>query len=268
VSESWQNARTRVRERLKRVRLLVVLYTLLEKERYLAAKKTRPILRRFGDRGAISRYFEANPVKKLQIGTGPNPLPGWLNTDLFPDIYPEHRDKIVFLDATRPLPFDDLTFEYIFSEHQIEHISEEQARGMLQECFRVLRPGGRIRIATPDLSAIVGLYDGPLNELEQHYVDWVMRRFRPEIRSGNVRCYVINQMFNAYRHEFIYDSETLSAMLTEAGFVDVVRCQPSESADPVLRGVETHGCAIGDEDVNRLETMVLEATRPPSGTDR
>jgi predicted SAM-dependent methyltransferase len=40
-------------------------------------------------------------------------------------------------------------------EYQIEHISETEAVTMIRECFRVLRRRGRIRIATPDLSAIL-----------------------------------------------------------------------------------------------------------------
>ena len=28
---------------------------------------------------------------------------------------------------------------------------------MLNECFRVIKPGGRIRIATPDLEVLLGL---------------------------------------------------------------------------------------------------------------
>jgi hypothetical protein len=76
---------------------------------------------------------------------------------------------------------------------------------------------------------------------------------------------VINQMFNAYGHQIIYDQETLSAILTDAGFGGVTSWAPGESDDPVLRGIESHGAFLGDEDVNRLETMVLEAMRPSAG---
>jgi len=213
----------------------------------------------------IRRYVEAHAVRKLQIGAGPNPLPGWLNTDLLPDTYPEHRDEIVRLDASRSFPFDDMSFDYVFSEHQIEHIPEPAAHTMVGECFRVLRPGGRIRIATPDLAAIVGLYDDPLDELEQHYVDWVMARFRPDVRSGNRRCHVINHMFKDHKHQFIYDYETLVALLSHAGFVEAVRWNPGESNDPALRGIEIHGQAIGDERVNSFETIAVEAVRPERG---
>jgi hypothetical protein len=61
-----------------------------------------------------------------------------------------------------------------------------------------------------------------------------------------------------------YDQQTLRRILEDAGFVDIVRWEPGESGDPALRGVESHGRALGDEDVNRFETLVLEGTRSPS----
>jgi predicted SAM-dependent methyltransferase len=235
---------------------------------HFAGRQARAIGRRALDPLRIRRYLQAQVVRKLQIGAGPNPLRGWLNTDLLPDTYPEHRNEIVFLDATRPFPFLDLTFDYVFSEHQIEHIPEPAAHSMIKECFRVLRPGGRLRIATPDLAAILDLYEEPLNKTEQHYVEWVMTTFRPNIGSGNKRCYVINHMFTDHKHEFIYDFETLSAIFAEAGFAEILQRKPGESDDPVLRGVELHGQAIGDEEVNRFETMVIEAVRPSPPDER
>jgi SAM-dependent methyltransferase len=235
--------------------------------RQFAGRQVRAVRRRALDPLWIRRYLRAQPVRKLQIGTGPNPLPGWLNTDLLPDTYPEHRHKIVFLDAARSFPFDDMMFDYVFSEHQIEHIPERAARSMIKECFRILRPGGRLRIATPDLAAILGLYDKPLDQTGQHYVEWVMTRFRPNVGSGNKRCYVINHMFTDHKHEFIYDFETLSAILADAGFAEILRRKPGESDDPIFRGVESHGQAIGDEEVNGFETMVVEAVRPSPAVD-
>jgi predicted SAM-dependent methyltransferase len=230
--------------------------------RYAAGRRVRSIGRRALDPRRITEYVETHQVRKLQIGTGPNPLPGWLNTDIAPDTYVEHRATVVLLDATKPFPLDDMTFDYVFSEHQIEHIPEPAARLMVAECFRVLRPGGRVRIATPDLDAILSLHEGELDEPARHYVDWVMARFRPDIRSGNRRTHVINHMFMDHGHRFIYDQETLVAMLTDAGFADPARFPPGESVDEELRVLETHGRAIGDERVNSFETMVVEAVRP------
>jgi predicted SAM-dependent methyltransferase len=226
--------------------------------------RVRRLRRRVTDGRRIKRYLRAERSPKLQLGAGPNVLRGWLNTDVFPDLYPAHRAEVVFLDATRRFPFRDESFDYVFSEHQIEHVPEPAGRQMLAECFRVLRPGGRIRLATPDLAQAVRLYAEPLGERERRYVDWVIERFLPDVRSGNRRCHVLNQMLNAFGHRFVYDEETLAAALEDAGFEQIERVEVGESADPALRGLEAHGRAIENEEANILETMVLEARRPPA----
>jgi SAM-dependent methyltransferase len=234
----------------------------VRKRLHVAGLYARGLRRKLlSDRRSISRYLDTHTVRRLQIGSGPNPFPGWLNTDLAPDTYPDHRANIVYLDATRRFPFEDGTFDFVFSEHQIEHISETAAVNMVQECFRVLRPGGRIRIATPDLAAIVGLHTESISPPARHYLQFMAARFIPDA-TGSLACEVINHMFYAHGHRFIYDFETLSARLSQAGFVDIVRYVPGESDDPTLRQLEAHGRAIGDEGVNRYETMAVEGTRP------
>jgi predicted SAM-dependent methyltransferase len=234
----------------------------VHKRWYAGVIQARSLKRKVSDRRKVKSYFHTYPVRKLQLGTGSNPVAEWLNTDLLPDTYREHRNQIVFLDAAKPFPFDDMTFDYVFSEHQIEHISETDAHTMARECFRVLKPGGRVRVATPDLAVIIGLRHDTRGDLEQHYIEFMMTRFMPDVRSGNPSCHVINHMFRAHGHQFIYDEETLTEMLVHAGFVDVTRYPPGMSGDPALRGLEAHGRTVGDEDVNLLETMVLEASRP------
>ena len=103
-------------------------------------------------RPIIDNYLSTHPEAKLQLGAGPNNMPGWLNTDIEP------APGQAYLDATKPFPMPDRTFNYITSEHVFEHLSYENGRRMLQECYRILKPGGRLRIATPDLSKFVSLF--------------------------------------------------------------------------------------------------------------
>ena len=87
-------------------------------------------------------YFDYNDVRKLQIGCGGKALDGWLNTDLYSD------DTVSFLDARHRFPFDGESFDYVFCEHMIEHLEYREAVAMLIECFRILKPRGRIRVST------------------------------------------------------------------------------------------------------------------------
>ena len=102
----------------------------------------------------IPQYLANTEVKKLQIGGGPNVLEGWLNVN----IYCGHKGEVIrqaYMDATRPFPFADETFQYIFAEHMIEHITYSDADNMIRECARVMKKGGRIRLATPGKSDLV-----------------------------------------------------------------------------------------------------------------
>jgi predicted SAM-dependent methyltransferase len=211
----------------------------------------------------IKSYLESNKIKKLHLGAGTTPLHGWLNTDI--DI---KLDNIVYLDATRVFPFDDNTFDYIFTEHMIEHITWHKALFMLKECMRILKPRGIMRIATPDLEMFIGLYlqnDNPLNE---QYVKWVTDSLAPYSATclHNISIYkaafVINNAFRYWGHQFLYDSDLLSILMKEAGFTNIRRYSPGESNDDNLVGIESHGKAIGNDEMVRFETMVCEGECP------
>ena len=205
----------------------------------------------------IKRYLRSHRIRKLQIGAGANALEGWLNTDYYPSYW-----RVVFLDARKPFPLRDCTLDYILSEHQIEHLTYNEGLFMLRECYRVLKPGGRIRIATPDLEVLIGLHTPEKSDLQQRYVKWIIDEFIPDV--GTYRdSFVINYAFRNFGHQFIYDQATLQGAMGEAGFVDVTRFAVGESDDEDLRGVESHDKAAGvDDTMNRFETMVLEAKRP------
>jgi SAM-dependent methyltransferase len=69
--------------------------------------------------------------------------------DLFPPRDRERSSEWLAADASERLPFHDSAFDYVLSREGIEHL-ENQA-GFIRECARVLRPGGRIVITTPNL---------------------------------------------------------------------------------------------------------------------
>jgi len=107
-------------------------------------------------RGRIAAYLRSHDITKLQLGAGENIRPDWLNTDLHD--YGRPAD-LVYLDVRRPFPFPDESFDLVFSEHMLEHLEYEEGLRCLVECRRVLRPGGRIRIATPITSATGGIFN-------------------------------------------------------------------------------------------------------------
>ena len=206
--------------------------------------------------GKVRSYLRSYQIRKLQIGTGPNILKGWLNTDVHPT-----TPDVLFLDGTRPFPFPTGTFDYIFTEHVIEHVPYLDGLSMLHECYRVMRPGGRVRVATPDLEVLAGLCAPEKTDLQLRYIEWVCERYLPEV-DGRDACFAVNNAFRSFGHEFIYNQATLESAMTKAGFIDIKRCPAGESDDENLRALESHYKATGSETMMRFETMVLEGKRP------
>ena len=132
--------------------------------------------------GNINAYLRDASRPKIQIGAGYNLLSGWLNTTLYP-----FAPGAVFMDASQPFPIPSASFDYVFSEHVIEHIEFEEAAIMLGESARILKSGGRIRLATPDLAQIIAVYTQPDEPAQRDYIRWIMGPFSPErgrVQSG------------------------------------------------------------------------------------
>jgi len=210
------------------------------------------LLARLAARPLVGRYLRMHEIRKLHLGG--SGLDGWLNSDLFPTHW-----QTVRLDATKPFPLPTGSFAVVFSEHMIEHVSLAGARRMLAECHRVLRSGGRIRIATPDLARVVRIH-GATDRTSKDYLRWAIahNRLPDDLPADAV---VINSLFHDHGHQFLYDEPTLAALLHATGFEEVRRYAPGESEQPELRGLEMHHHVIG-QTANNFETLVLEARKP------
>jgi predicted SAM-dependent methyltransferase len=197
----------------------------------------------------LTDYYQKFAIKKLQIGCSINVLPDWFNVDIIP-----FYDGSYFMDATREFPIPDETFDYVFSEHMIEHIDYLQGWHMLKECYRVLKPNGKIRIATPDLRKLVDLFREDKTDAQQEYIQSVMQTWRPEVNS-DAEGYVVNVVFG-FDHKFIYDEATLTIALQKAGFTNIKLMNPRESQFPELSHLDVH---VGD--YIEFETLVMEAEK-------
>jgi predicted SAM-dependent methyltransferase len=183
----------------------------------------------------------------LNFGSGPRGLDNghWVNLDGYPDV-----NVHFLLDLARPIPVPDNSFDGIFCEHVFEHFGQDEGERVAREMFRVLRPGGRLRLIVPDAEKIL-----------RWYFDC------PDRLAGNRDCATAMEAVNSYfrqryEHQFMYDFMTLRRALERAGFAEV--------ALRSFRSGASNELAMLDDPRYEPESLYVEAVRmiqAESGSD-
>ena len=188
----------------------------------------------------------------LHVGAGNASIDGWLNTD----ILPPH----LYMDMSQRLPIRDNSVAYIFGEHVIVYISRQAALEFFKESFRVLKPGGVLRIVTADIEALSRTYiDDPesANLLNERNRGRGYQYTSYPIDILNKQFFEDNNLKVGIRLHCEYDFQTLEQMFIIAGFGDIVRCKIGESRHAALSGIEQHDVgSIADK-----FTCVIEGTK-------
>jgi predicted SAM-dependent methyltransferase len=87
---------------------------------------------------------------RINLGSGDHPLPGFVNVDALPDA----PGVDIVADISQPLPFRDGSADLLYASHLLEHFSHEEVPRLLADWRRVLRDGGVLLLAVPDLDVI------------------------------------------------------------------------------------------------------------------
>lgn len=151
---------------------------------------------------------------KLDLGAGP------ISPEGYKPVGHEHGSEIY------PLPYDDNSVDIVRCSHCLEHFPQNKAVEIVREWARVLKPGGKLRIAVPDFGKIAqGYVDGQ----NQPTAGWVMG----------------GQLDTDDFHRSIFDREQLRGLFAAAG---LVLLGPWQS--------EIEDCAAYDVSLN------IEGTKP------
>ena len=89
----------------------------------------------------------------VNLGCGSVFHPDWINLDSIPA-----SDLVRRWDIRGPLPFADGQVDACYASHVFEHLPKPNALDFLRECRRILKPGGVVRLAVPDLENIATAY--------------------------------------------------------------------------------------------------------------
>lgn len=99
------------------------------------------------------------PRVYVNLGCGSRYDVNWINYDLEP-----RSHNVIRADLSKGVPLRDSSCDFVYSSAVLEHIRRNQVSQFINECYRVLRPGGYIRVCVPDLERICQIY---LQKLEK-----------------------------------------------------------------------------------------------------
>ena len=148
----------------------------------------------------------SEPLLKVHLGCWHRVIPGFVHVDLCDMPHIDHKSGI---DA---LPFlKDNSVSLIYCSHALEYFDRDQAREVLTEWFRVLAPGGLLRLAVPDFAALIQVYQ-QTGELAR-VLGPLYGKMGINTEHGPATLY----------HRTTYDEASLTALLQDCGFVEAAR---------------------------------------------
>jgi predicted SAM-dependent methyltransferase len=113
--------------------------------------------------------------KYLNLGCGMHYHRDWINVDTV-----AWGAGIEVCNLVNGIPFKDSSMDVVYHSHVLEHFSKSDAEFFMKECFRVLKKGGILRVAIPDLEKIATEYLTQLNNAvngvpgADHNYEWIM----------------------------------------------------------------------------------------------
>lgn len=163
----------------------------------------------------IKKMPKDRPLDKhLHVGCGKNVLEGFINVDKYfkhPDILP--YDMFA-------LPFEHNSIDTIYSSHSLEHLPIRQAKLALLNWYKLLKTGGILYLAIPDLEEIMLIMlDPTIPEERKEY--WYMYT----LFGYQADC---SDLANAYKldipvdygqfHQCGFSKNMITRILTTSGF--------------------------------------------------
>jgi len=176
---------------------------------------------------------------KINLGCGATPTEGWLNFDNSPTLHLVRHPiicsiaklfslldqgqqsylefakshSIYYADAIRKIPVPDDSVDVLYTSHMLEHLDRNEAALFFNQAKRVLKRGGILRIAIPDLRMIIDSYnvDGDADK----FVNATLLSIpKPQGLFQRIKATVIG----GRHHHWMYDVNSLTKLIRENGF--------------------------------------------------
>ncbi len=179
---------------------------------------------------------------KLHIGCGDVYIPGFEHFDLQKQPHVTRIGDAKYLSSC----FDPDSVDLIYACQILSYFDSEDTQTVLEDWFKVLAPGGTLRLSTPNFATIVQMYNSGLN------VSWFIGSLFGRIPYEDGYIY----------HKTTFDELSLRTVLEKAGYKDIRRWdwQTTEhrSIDDFSQAYFPHMAKHGGV----LWNLNLEATKP------
>ena len=205
----------------------------------------------------LKKQIAEKRVDRLHVGCGNVLLNGWLNVlyekrQVYGHILRDNGALRLNYDLLKPWPVESDFIKFIAGSHFIEHLDLNDGLRFLQESFRVLRPGGAIRLSCPDLEIYASHYIKRDKAFFDHKLIREWCAFKKAETPGEI--FVAKAYDSGGSHKWFYDFDSLKHILESAGFRRVKKCGRLEGVVPGLEIIEPSG--------RELETLYVEAVKP------
>jgi SAM-dependent methyltransferase len=224
---------------------------------------------------------DSPPRKRLHMGCGQTYLDGWINCDGAPSarifsLLPQpmrlllkrsgligketqsfwrflETHRITYVNARKKWPFANESIDIIYSSHLIDCFGTPHVRHFFQQAYRVLKPGGEIRLAGMNLAREVQIY------LQQEDAERLVSLISfPNPNEGSLPTRLRRALWPHITYRAHLDFGSYKKFLRQAGFEGIVNLQPGESTIAQLAPInlwQRHG-----------ESLYVEARKPAAGS--
>ena len=148
----------------------------------------------------------------------------------------------LYADIVSGLPVKENSLKGIFSSHVLEHLSLDELRITLNNCYRYLEPGGIFRAVLPNLEESIDSYKREKNKGNKRAAyDFMHYTFLGyKARPKSIKD-VLKWRLSGHHHFWMWDFESLEVELLNTSFTKVYKSSFNQSADPYFNYAESPG---------------------------
>jgi len=175
---------------------------------------------------------------KLNLGCFDRKIPGFINVDIRRDVDPDLIDDVFALNEIK-----DDSIDLIYACHVLEHADYEESARALKRWHAVLKVGGVLRVAVPDMEA--------------HFAHYF---YHKDLRALH------STFWGSQRHPYDYhkngwDFQKLKEDLKSVGFLDIRRYDWRETEHFYIDDYSQSYFPHMDKESGKLMSLNVEAVK-------